>query len=298
MHKDFNLKKLDRIAIIGVGLLGGSIGHAVRAAGFGGARVGIGRRVSSLRRALACDAVDEVTRDPAAGVAGADLVVLCTPIGRFEPLLRGMAGALRPGAIVTDVASTKAEVVRLCTGLLPKTVRFVGSHPVAGSEKTGVEFARADLFVRALCLVTPTEGTASATTRWVRRFWESLGGRTQVLSPQRHDELLARVSHLPHALATALVSLSARDKTIDLAGPGFADTTRIASGDPSMWTDIFKTNRKAMLRSIDELIGELSRFRDRLDREDGDAIFDWLAAAKKARDQWISRGYRKRVLPP
>ena len=254
--------------------------------------------MSSLRKALACDAVDEVTRDVAGGVSGAELVVVCTPIRRFEGLLDGMVGSLEPGTYVTDVASTKAEVVRLAGRLLPRSVRFVGSHPMAGSEKTGVEFARADLFEGSLCLVTPVPTTAAATVRWVRRFWESLGACTQSIAPRRHDELLARVSHLPHAVATALVSLSVRDSAIELAGPGFADTTRIASGDPAMWTDILRTNRPAMIRAVDQLIRELSTLRRRLDRDDADAICRWLAASKQSRDRWILRRYKKKVLPP
>ncbi len=293
-----NLGKLDRIAIVGVGLLGGSIGHAVRAAGFAGTRVGIGRRTCSLESALACEAVDEVTLDVAEGVRGAQLVVLCTPIAQLEPMLRQMAPALASGTYVTDVASTKAAVVRLAQRLLPPNVRFVGSHPIAGSEKTGVEFARADLFDRALCIVTPTAKTAPATVQWFRGFWEVIGAETMVMDPRRHDVMLARVSHLPHAVATALVNLSLRDGAIDVAGPGFADVTRIASGDPDMWTDILRTNRAAMVRAIDRLVAELNRLRDRLDHEDSEALRQWLAAGKQARDEWVANRYRKKVLPP
>jgi prephenate dehydrogenase len=169
---------------------------------------------------------------------------------------------------------------------------------MAGSEKTGVAYARADLFDRALCLVTPTDKTSPKAVRRIRSFWEILGARTSTITPNRHDELLARVSHLPHAVATALVNLSSRNEAIDVAGPGFADTTRIASGDPDLWTDIFQTNRRAMVKSVDQLIQELTRFRDRLDREDLEAIRRWLASGKEKRDDWIEKRYRKKVLPP
>jgi len=297
VRNTLDINKLDRIAIVGVGLLGGSIGLALQASGFRGVRVGIGRRASSLARALACEAVDEVTLDPAAGVADVQLVVLCTPIGRFESLLRQIAPGLAPGAYVTDVASTKAEVVRLSQQILSRSVRFVGSHPMAGSEKTGVEFARADLFEDALCMVTPTPATPAATVRNVRRVWEVLGCQTQTLSPQRHDKLLARVSHLPHAVATALVRLAQGEQAIDLAGPGFADTTRIASGDPGLWTDIFRTNSKAMIQAVDAFIAELSRFRGHLDSGNDKAVQDWLTHTKTARDQWIDRRYKKKGQP-
>ena len=298
MRKRPNIKDLDRIAILGVGLLGGSIGLALRSAGFAGMRVGIARRASTLRRARQFDAVDETTTDPARGVTGAELVILCTPVGQFERVLRAIAPALRPGCIVTDVGSTKAEVVALAERILPKTVHFIGSHPMAGSEKTGVEFSRADLYQRALCLVTPTPRSAPSAVRFVRTFWGELGARTMTIDPQRHDELLARASHLPHAVATALVHLAAADGAIELAGPGFGDTTRIASGDPGMWTDIFRSNRRSTLRAIDELRRELAELRRMVSRNDAEALYNWLAEGKKVRDRWIARRYRKGPLPP
>jgi prephenate dehydrogenase len=278
--------------------LGGSIGLAMRAAGFPGKRIGVGRRASSLQRAMECDAVDEVTQDIAQGVAGSELVILCTPIGHLEALISAMVGGLVRGTYVTDVASTKAEVVRLASRLLPDWARFVGSHPMAGSEKTGVEYARADLFQLALTILTPDSSTKPATVRWVRKFWESLGSRTVVTSPEQHDRLLARVSHLPHAAAAALVGLAVRESAIDFAGPGFADATRIASGNAAMWTDIFRTNRPAMLEAIDQLVTELTAFRQQLDRDDAEGILRWLAASQEARDAWIARRYKKKVLPP
>lgn len=298
MRKSFSINSLDEIAIIGAGLLGGSIGLALRSAGFNGRRIGIGRRASSLQKALECDAVDAVTQDVAEGVSGAQLVILCTPIGHMESLMTQMAPALAAATYVTDVASTKVEVVRMAERLLPGSVRFVGSHPMAGSEKTGVEFARADLFQLATCIVTPTAQTKPATVRWMRKLWETLGCNTVVTTPEKHDRLLARVSHLPHAVAAALVGLAIRESAIDLAGPGFADTTRIASGNAEMWTDIFRTNRAAMLESIDQLIAEMTAFRQNLDRDDSEAILKWLKSGQEARDEWISRRYRKKVLPP
>lgn len=199
---------------------------------------------------------------------------------------------------MTDVGSTKEQVVRLAERLCPPKVRYVGSHPMAGSEKTGVEFARADLFELALCLVTPTPRTPPASVRWMRQFWERLGARTQVVSPRAHDRLMARVSHLPHAVAAALVHLSRSGRAIDAAGPGFADTTRVASGDPAMWVDILRTNRQAMLAAIDLLTAELGRLRERLERDDARSVERWLTTAKATRDQWIAGKYRKKVLPP
>lgn len=298
MHKISSTKDLDQITIVGVGLLGGSIGLALRAAGFGGRRIGVGRRASSLRKALECDAVDSVTQGVVEGVSGSRLVILCTPVGHMENLMSRMAPALAPGTYVTDVASTKAEVVRMAERILPETVRFVGSHPMAGSEKTGVDYARADLFQVATCILTPTANTRPATVRWMRKLWKTVGCRTVVTSPEQHDKLLARVSHLPHAVAAALVGLAVRESALGLAGPGFADATRIASGNAAMWTDIFRTNRPAMLEAIDQLTAELTSFREKLDHDDAEAILKWLTASQEARDEWISRRYRKKVLPP
>lgn len=298
MHNILKDKSLKQISIAGVGLLGGSVGLALRAAGFAGRRLGIGRRESSLKAAIEYGAVDEVTQDVAAGVAAADLVILCSPIGQFEDLMRRMAPALPPTARVTDVGSTKQEVIRMAARCLPRGVRFVGSHPMAGSEKTGVEFARADLFDRAVCLITPTPKTDPADVEWLDAFWRALGGHTRVLTPQRHDALLARVSHLPHAVATALVQMALKDAAIEVAGPGFGDTTRIASGDPALWTDIFRTNREAVCKAVDGLIAELTRFRDRLASDETTALFDWLQQSREARDAWVARRYKKDELPP
>ena len=293
MRNSFQINGLERIAVVGVGLLGGSIGLALRAAGYTGRRVGIGRRMESLQKALNYDAVDEVTCDVPAGVADAQMVILGTPVGRFESLLSQMAPALRPGTLVTDVASTKVEVARLAARFLPQTVRFVGSHPMAGSEKAGVEYARADLFEDALCLITPSRSTPADTVEQVSGFWQALGGRIVTLSPARHDKLLARISHLPHAVAAALVQISLREKAIELAGPGFGDATRIASGEPAMWTDIFRTNADNMVQAIDLLIAELRRFRERLAKDDARGIEKWLASSKLTRDQWVALRYEQ-----
>lgn len=297
MRKILQDKDLTRIAIVGVGLLGGSIGLALRANGFKGRRVGVGRRAESLAAAMQYGAVDEVTQDAAAGVVGAELVVLCAPIGQFEGLMRAMSPGLKPATLVTDVGSTKVEVVRMARRCLPKATRFVGSHPMAGSEKTGVEFARADLFERAVCLITPTPPGDEAGVKLLEDFWQALGGHTRLLTPQRHDALLARVSHLPHAVATALVRLALKDAAIDLAGPGFGDTTRIASGDPAMWTDIFRTNRRAVCKAVDALIAELKSFRERLGDDDAEAIRAWLEMSRRERDAWVARRYRQEEFP-
>jgi prephenate dehydrogenase len=292
------IKELRRIAIVGVGLMGGSFGLAVRAAGAPARRIGIGRRQSTLDLALAYDAVDEVTLDMAEGVRSADLVVVCTPIGAMESMFKAMAAHLPDGCVVTDVASTKAHVCRIAERILPRSVRFVGSHPIAGSEKTSVEYARADLFQNAVCIVSPTRRSNPVAVRNLIDLWRAVGGHPYTLPPRRHDQVLARVSHLPHAVAAALVLLADAGKGTRYAGTGFGDTTRIASGDPVLWRDIFASNRTAVLHAIDRLERELKHFRQMMQRDDDEALLAWLSRAKAVRDAWVRQRYAQKEIEP
>src|SRR5688572_24160045 len=199
--------QLGRLSIIGVGLLGGSLGLAARSTLNGCKIVGYGHRRETLERALEIGAIDEAAADLKRAVQGADLVILCTPVGIFRTILSEIAEALRPGALVTDVGSTKRSVVNLARKHLNKSVDFVGSHPMAGSEKRGVEFARADLFQNALCILTPDQQTEPKAVETIDQFWRTLGMHTCRMTPADHDVALAEVSHLPHALAAALVAL-------------------------------------------------------------------------------------------
>lgn len=298
MHNALSDNKLNKIAIVGVGLIGGSLGMAIRAAGSSARRIGIGRRRTTLDMALAYDAVDEVTLDMAEGVRQADLVVVCTPIGVMQPMFEAMAGHLPDGCLVTDVASTKAEVVRMAERTLPKTVRFVGSHPIAGSEKTSVEFARADLFQKAVCIVTPTRRSDPVAVRDLLALWQAVGGHPYTLPPARHDQILARVSHLPHAVAAALVLLADAGRGTRYAGTGFGDTTRIASGDPALWRDIFGSNRASVLKAIDALDRELKRFRRIVQTGNDEALLAWLGRAKATRDAWVQQRYAQKEVEP
>ena len=241
-----------RLSVLGVGLLGGSIGLAVKSLISSCRVVGYGHRTSTLRAALERGALDDAYDHAAEAVRGADLVILCTPVGLLGPLLEEIAPALEPGAIVTDVGSTKRSIVARAARVLPagrgaNAARFVGSHPMAGSEKRGVQYASADLFKDAVCITTPDGETDGAALENVESFWRLLGMRVRRLSPDDHDRLIADVSHLPHALAAALVSMQA-DEGIDLCGRGFLDSTRIAAGDGVLWRDILLDNRDNLLR--------------------------------------------------
>lgn len=273
------------LSILGVGLLGGSIGLALRSVANSCKITGYGHRPTALESAIRSGAIDVSAIDPAEAVKGADLVILSTPVGVFQPLLEQIAPALQAGAIVTDVGSTKRSVVRLAEQILPKSVHFVGSHPMAGSEKRGVEHARADLFKGALCITTPTPRTDFAAARQVESFWNSLGMRTTRLTPEEHDRLLADVSHLPHALAAMLVMVQS-EQGMQVAGKGFLDTTRIAAGDASLWRDILIDNADQVRESLARLRLQLDRLDGMLSPSQGEALRQWLdSAAQKRRDQ-------------
>lgn len=267
-----------RLSIIGVGLLGGSIGLAVKSAAMHCTVVGYGRRRATLKKALASGAIDEAAQNIAQAVEGADLVILCTPVGLFRSVLTEIASALAVGAIVTDVGSTKRSVVRDAAHLLPDHVRFVGSHPMAGSEKRGVEFARADLFTGARCILTPDELTDSNALASVLTFWQTLGMRTTTLSPDDHDRLVCDISHLPHAIAASLVMMQ-EDAALPLAGKGFLDATRIAGGDGELWRDIFLDNRDRLTASMTRFRNTLDSLLTLLDPQHADELARWLDAA-------------------
>lgn len=292
------MQDLQSISIIGVGLLGGSIGLGFRSAGGTAERVGVGRRRSSIAKAIKVGAVDRGTLSYRSGLKNADLVFVATPIGRFETVFRQLADHLRDGAVVTDVGSTKTAVIRAADEILPPTVRFVGSHPMAGSENAGVEFARADLFQRAQCLIVPGRRSDQEAVDMVESFWRFLGMRTTRLSADHHDRLVAEISHLPHVVASALMEVAADGKSIDLAATGFGDTTRIASGHPDMWRDILLSNREPICDSIDEMIKRLRAVRRWLADNDSKEVSKFLERTKQARDAWVLRRYAEREIEP
>lgn len=246
------------VAILGPGLLGGSIALALRRRP--GVRVAMWARrpeaVDELRARECCDlATDRIEE----AVADADLVVLATPIGVMPALAERIVPHLAPFAIVTDVGSVKGPVVAALEPIFQGRARFVGSHPMAGSEKTGMSAARADLFAGAACIVTPGGRTDAGAAAAVSDFWKSLGGRVHTLSPAAHDEATAWISHLPHLLAATLIEAVAAHApgAFPIAGPGFRDTTRVAGGHPEMWTEILGANAGAVRKSLDALIEKL-----------------------------------------
>jgi prephenate dehydrogenase len=280
-----------KITIIGVGLLGGSIGLAVKRRKLAREVVGFVRRASNIRECKKSRAVDFATTDLLAAVSNADLVILCTPLAQMRPLVKKMIPALKRGAIVTDVGSVKAGVVRELELLIQKSdAYFVGSHPMAGAEKTGVAAARGDLFENAVCVLTPTNKTSRSALKKVEQFWKSLGARVLKLDAAQHDLLVSRSSHLPHVVAAMLANLvlnpASPKQQAALCATGFRDTTRIASGSPEMWRDIALANRKNLSHSLDAFISDLQKFQRTLKKSDAKAISKFFATAKARRDRW------------
>lgn len=276
------------ITIVGVGLLGGSAALAIKACDPSVKVAGVGRRASSLEAAMEIGAIDSAHLDATEIVGKTDLVILATPVGAFEDHLRRIKPHLQKHTLVTDVGSTKAEVVRMATKVLGADGPFVGSHPMAGSEQKGVTFARADLFQGATCIVTPTSRTSEKTIAPIERFWKALGMRLVRMGPQAHDRAVARVSHLPHVLASLLMLLP-RNEDLSVSATGFRDATRLASGDPEMWRDILTTNRGAVLAALDRFAKDLAQLRDQVDRADADALERFLSKAKTRRDGTIAQ---------
>ena len=277
---------LNNISIIGLGLLGGSVAMAVSRYLNRVSVRGYAHRESTRAKALDLGLVQEATGDLKACVSGADLVILATPVLTFETLFQTMARALPAGCIVTDVGSTKALIHQWAGRCLPRSVHYVGSHPMAGSEQRGLEFARDDLFDRALCLLTHDRTTNPEALAQVESFWRGLGCRTERLTPTQHDRIVAHISHVPHALAAALIN-AMPDKELVFAGKGFMDTSRIASGPADVWADIFMTNPQAVCRGIDRVIDQLTRLRAAIEIQKRAPIERLLDKARRRRAAMI-----------
>jgi prephenate dehydrogenase len=280
---------IERLAIVGVGLLGGSVAKAVRAHALAREIVGIGRDLARLGSAVSDGTLDRVTTDLAEGVAGADRILLAAPVLANETLLPRVWQAASAGAVLTDVGSTKGGIVaaadRLAAGR--PEVLFVGSHPMAGSEKSGYAVARVDLFEGATVVVTPSESSDAAAAKGVGEFWAALGARVVVLEPATHDRAVAAISHLPHVAAWALVDAVARFEpdALAIAARGFKDTTRIAASDPEVWREILLDNREAVRGSLAAFRGALDDIEAMIASGDGVALTAFLARMKTARER-------------
>ena len=278
----------NRLAIVGIGLIGGSFGLAARRAGLAREIIGVARRQSTLDKAVEVGACDAATSDVAAAATGADLVLLAPPVGQMESICREIAPLVARGAIVTDAGSTKAEIVKTCEPLF-QNAHFIGGHPMAGSEQTGVEAARADLFEGAKWILTPTSRTDADAMQKMARVIQAVGAQIISMEARQHDEVTAVTSHLPHMTAAALMHVFARlndENAARVVASGWRDSTRIAAGSAEMWRDIALANRGALLNALDEMDASLKQFRAALQNEDGEAIESWLQTAAKLRREF------------
>lgn len=275
--------RLQTLTIVGVGLIGGSIGLAAKRRGLAERVLGVGWRQNSLDRALAVGAVDEGFLEPAPAVHRAELAVFCTPVDCIAEQVLSAAPGCSPGTVLIDAGSTKAAIVRRIETQLPPQVAFVGCHPLAGSEKRGADFADANLFQGRLTVVTPTPHTDPGALEKATAFWKALGARVLFLSPEEHDQALALTSHLPHLLASVLAGILPPELH-ELTATGFRDTTRVAAGDPSIWTGIFAQNRSAVLDALNQFQERLTQFQRAVQAEDWATVDSLLAQAKKVRD--------------
>jgi cyclohexadieny/prephenate dehydrogenase len=274
---------VETLAIVGVGLIGGSIGLAAKRRGLARRVLGVGRQQSSLDRAAAAGIIDEGLLDPVLAARQAEIVVVCTPVDSIAEQVLAIAPVCPPGTLLTDAGSTKARIVATIEPALPAGVHFVGSHPLAGSEKQGPEHADENLFQDRLTIVTRTAATEPQALEKTSTFWRALGSKVRVMEPTEHDKALAFTSHLPHLVAAALAG-ALPGAWGELTASGFRDTTRIAAGDPALWTAIFSQNHAAVLDALGLLLDRLERCRECLSAGNWAALNDLLVQAKKVRD--------------
>ncbi|PLX99728.1 MAG: prephenate dehydrogenase/arogenate dehydrogenase family protein [Desulfuromonas sp.] len=280
---------IGRLAIIGVGLIGGSLSLALKEAGVVGEVVGCGRGKPNLEKAIELGVIDRYTRDPAEAVAGADVIFLATPVKTLGTVTEEMLPGLKPGAIITDGGSVKGEVIEMIEPLLPEGVHFVPGHPIAGTENSGAEAAFATLYRGRRCILTPTDNTDPQALALVEKMWQIAGSEGVMMGQEKHDRVLAAISHLPHMVAYSLVNAVGsydhyEENILEYSAGGFRDFTRIASSDPIMWRDIAETNRDALIEMMEQFERFFSELKDDVASGSGEKLFEFFLRSKQLRD--------------
>jgi cyclohexadieny/prephenate dehydrogenase len=285
-----------RVALIGLGLIGSSMAWAMRRGGLAGEIVGHARSAATRARAAELGLCDRVEEAAAAAAEGADLVVLCVPVGAYGPVTREIAAALAPGAIVSDAGSVKASVVAAVAPHLPEGVAFVPAHPIAGTEHSGPDAGFAELFDNRWCILTPSDGDDPAPVARMRALWEAMGAKVAEMTPEHHDLVLAVTSHVPHAIAYTMVGVAddlrrvTDSEVIQFSAAGFRDFTRIAASDPTMWRDVFLNNREATLDILGRFTEELFQLQRAIRTGDGAFLFDYFTRTRAIRRGIIEAG--------
>lgn len=286
----------ERVALIGIGLIGSSISHAMRRKGLAKSIVGSARTKKTLDTALALQLIDQGYESAAEAVKGADLVILSVPVGACGPLATEIAPHLQPGAILTDVGSVKAAVVRDMAPRVPKGVHFVPGHPIAGTEQSGPEAGFAELFEGRWTILTPEPGTDPAAVDKLKTFWSALGSKVEIMDAQHHDMVLAITSHLPHLIAYNIVNTAehlervTEKEVIKFSAGGFRDFTRIAASDPTMWRDVFLNNKEAVMEMLRRFSADLAELQRAIHSGDGDTLFRLFSEARAVRRGIIQAG--------
>ena len=278
-----------RVALIGFGLIGGSIARAARAQGLASEIVTTARSEKTRARVTELGIVDQVLATNAEAVKDADLVILCIPVGACGPVAQEIAPHLKAGAIVSDVGSVKGAIVREMAPHLPSSVHFVPAHPVAGTEHSGPDSGFAELFIGRWCILTPPDGTDPMAIEALRAFWAGMGARVETMTPDHHDLVLAITSHLPHLIAYTIVGTAdelaqvTSSEVIKFSAGGFRDFTRIAASDPTMWRDVFLNNKEAVLEMLGTFNEDLSKLTRAIRRNDGEALFEHFTRTRAIR---------------
>ena len=286
----------ERVALIGIGLIGSSISHAMRRKGLAKEIVGSARTKQTLNTALKLGIIDKGYDSAATAAKGADLVILSVPVGACGPLAVEIAPHLRPGAILTDVGSVKEAVVRDMAPHVPKDVHFVPGHPIAGTEQSGPEAGFAELFEGRWTILTPEPGTDAAAVDKLKAFWTALGSKVEIMNAQHHDMVLAITSHLPHLIAYNIVNTAehlervTEKEVIKFSAGGFRDFTRIAASDPTMWRDVFLNNKEAVMEMLRRFSDDLAELKRAIEGADGDTLFRRFSDARTVRRGIIAAG--------
>ncbi|KIH76725.1 prephenate dehydrogenase [Geoalkalibacter ferrihydriticus] len=280
---------IPRLAIVGVGLIGGSLALALRQAGAVGEVIGIGRGLANLEKALELGIVDEITQDVVAGTREADVVFLATPVCKLGEVAAAIIPSLKDGAVVTDGGSVKASVIAEIEPLLRPEVSFVPGHPIAGTEQSGAEAAFASLYRNRRCILTPTARTSGEALELVQRMWQTSGSEVVVMEAEKHDRILAAISHLPHMVAYSLVNAVGsydryEENILEYSAGGFRDFTRIASSDPSMWRDIALTNPEALIEMMERFECFFAELKEDVRSGKGERLYEFFQRSKELRD--------------
>jgi prephenate dehydrogenase len=277
------------MAVIGVGLLGASLAKACKEQSLVNEISGYGRNRENLEKAINLNIIDHYSTDLSEAVKDADLIVLCTPVSTIVPLIQNMIAEIRPGTIITDVGSVKDPIVREVEKMIPEGIYFVGSHPIAGGENSGLEASTTNLYKEARCIITPTINTDTIALEKINALWQAVGMDVTSLSPDEHDFIFGAVSHLPHIVAYALMNTLGALRTQNdhevtaFSGAGLKDITRIASSDPVMWRDICLSNREHSLDLVDRFMVKLNEIRSIIEKGDGQGLENQFIAANKYR---------------